>query len=46
MSSSPRIGAIGSMYNVGSVPKAGCTNGIDGIVPVGNTDSSPGARSG
>ena len=24
----------------------GCTNNIDGIVPVGNTDASPGARYG
>ena len=46
MSLSPQIRAIGGMYNVGSVSKAGCTNGIDGIVPAGNTNSSPEARSG
>ena len=41
MPSSPRIKAVGYMSNIDPVPKAGCTNGIGGIVPLGNTDSFP-----
>ena len=37
MSSGLRIKAVGGMSNVGPVPKAGCTSGIGGIVPTGNT---------
>ena len=46
MLSSPRIKASGGMKNVGPVPKAGCTSGIGGIAPVGNTDTFQGTRSG
>ena len=36
MSSGLRIKAVGGMSNVGHVPKAGCTSGIGGILPMGN----------
>ena len=32
-----RIKVIGSISNVGPVPKVGCTRGISGIMSVGNT---------
>ena len=44
MSSGPQIGTSG-MYNVGLVPKKGCTNDIDGIASTGSTDMLPRARS-
>ena len=45
MSLGPRIGAAGSMSKCRPILKAGCTNNIDGISPLGNTDVSSGARS-
>ena len=38
MSSGPRIEAVGGMYNIGPISKAGCTSSIGSIMPVGNTD--------
>ena len=38
MSSGLRIEAASGIYNVGPIPKAGCTTGISGIVPAGNLD--------
>ena len=43
MSLGLRIKPNGSMYNVGSTPKAGCTGDIGGNAPEGNTDGFLGA---
>ena len=43
MSSGLRIKVVGGIYNVGPIPKVGCTSGIGGIVPMGNTNVFPGA---
>ena len=45
MLSGPRIGTESGMYNVGLVPKKGCTNDIDGIVPASSTDTLSRAQS-
>ena len=38
MSPGLQIKVVVNMWNVGPVPKVGCTNDIDGTTPVGNTD--------